>query len=606
MHGWKFSGLLATSAIAVACALSAVGQTLTEQTPALATTQDAPPASGAIFPLSQVHAGLRATAWTVFRGNKPEPMDVEILGVLRGGRGPGQDMILAQLHGAKPEYTGVVAGMSGSPVYVDGKLMGALAYRIGQFSKDPIAGITPIEQMLAVRDLPVSQDTASLHQTSTGNMNLQPMETPLAMSGFGPEAIRFWQKQMAGTGMETVAAGSMGGSSETANDSAAASTVVPGSAVSALLIRGDMEIAATCTVTYADTHQLLACGHPLLQAGTVSLPMTSTEVVATLASPLNAFKIVNTGQVIGAFTEDRDAAIRGELGRTAHMIPMSVTLHTKEAAMRQVKVEILDQSALTPQAAMVVLLQSLVSALSNTAEASYHLRGTISVEGMEPFPLDEWATPSEQMSAPVSAVIQLGEQLRNIYTNSTRRSSLQRIELDIEALPRRAQIELTEAHLVGSSQLHAGDWVEVEATLRPWQQPDRQVRLGFRLPARLAPGPVRLLVSSAGTLDRVMDPPQLPGHVDDLKTLLASSRERHAADRIYASLLEVQAQLSSSGQTLSSLPLSIANTLEPHRSTQEAILNGESVEVMTESQAGDPVNGFALLSLHIMPGAGLD
>ncbi len=123
-----------------------------------------PPSTGGFFPLSQVHRGLMGTAWTVFTGDKPEPMQVEILGVLRGARGPGHDMILAQLHGTKPEYTGVVAGMSGSPVYIGNKLLGSLSYRIGQFSKDPIAGITPIEQMLEVRDLPVDAARTTLDQ----------------------------------------------------------------------------------------------------------------------------------------------------------------------------------------------------------------------------------------------------------------------------------------------------------------------------------------------------------------------------------------------------------------------------------------------------------
>ena len=184
--------------------LLAPAQTPTATTP----LQDGPPPStGGVFPLSQVHAGLTATAWTVFSGSKPEPMDVEILGVLRGARGPGQDMILVRLHGARPEYTGVVAGMSGSPVYIGNKLLGALAYRIGQFSKEPIAGITPIEQMLDVRDLPATDlptnDATSNPQTpiSTGysSHEFQMMETPLVMSGFRPEAIQLWQQQMAGT-----------------------------------------------------------------------------------------------------------------------------------------------------------------------------------------------------------------------------------------------------------------------------------------------------------------------------------------------------------------------------------------------------------------------
>ena len=184
-----------------------------------------PPTGGGFFPLSEVHRGLKGTAWTVFTGTTPEPMQVEILGVLRGARGPGHDMILAQLHGAKPEYTGVVAGMSGSPVYIGNRLLGALSFRIGQFSKDPIAGITPIEQMLEVRDLPIEGDqrTEIREQRSVvsdqiplvpDQENMQAMETPLVMAGFSPEAIRLWQQKMAGTGLETVAAGGMSGTSD--------------------------------------------------------------------------------------------------------------------------------------------------------------------------------------------------------------------------------------------------------------------------------------------------------------------------------------------------------------------------------------------------------
>ncbi|HVN94546.1 MAG TPA: SpoIVB peptidase S55 domain-containing protein, partial [Terracidiphilus sp.] len=137
-------------------------------TPSAATAEpaQAAPAHPAFFPLNQVRPGLTGTAWTVFQGFKPEPMQVEILGVLRGARGPGQDLILAQLHGDKPEYTGVVEGMSGSPVYIDGKLVGALSYRIGQFTKEPIAGITPIEQMLEVRDIPLRNSAAEDLQTA--------------------------------------------------------------------------------------------------------------------------------------------------------------------------------------------------------------------------------------------------------------------------------------------------------------------------------------------------------------------------------------------------------------------------------------------------------
>ena len=333
---------------------------------------DPPPSGGGFFPLSEVHRGQIGTAWTVFSGTRPEPMQVEILGVLRGARGPGHDMILAQLHGAKPEYTGVVAGMSGSPVYIGDKLLGSLSYRIGQFSKDPIAGITPIEQMLEVRDRPAPTMRASVAAANpngsiaAAGMNFQAMETPLVMSGFRPEAIQLWQKKMAGTGLEMVAAGGGSGSSKLDPDGSigaispvAIASIVPGSAVSAQLIRGDLEISATCTVTYMDPKQLLACGHPILQAGPVSLPMTTAEVVDTLASPLNAFKIINTGDTIGAFTEDRDSAILGVLGSKPHMIPVHITVHG-EGHDRKLNIEVLDLPSLTPQAVLVALYKTLL------------------------------------------------------------------------------------------------------------------------------------------------------------------------------------------------------------------------------------------------------
>ncbi len=167
---------------------------------------------------------------------------------------------------------------------------------------------------------------------------------------------------MAGTGLETVAAGGVGGASalplDTTPSAKAIATVVPGSAVSAQLVRGDLEISATCTVTYIDPKQLLACGHPILQAGPVSLPMTTAEVVATLASPLNAFKIINTGEPIGAFTEDRDSAIRGVLGAEPRMIPVHITVHGPERLTRKLNVEILDLPSLTPQAMLVSLYES--------------------------------------------------------------------------------------------------------------------------------------------------------------------------------------------------------------------------------------------------------
>ncbi len=631
--------LLASAACAAALFLLAVGGVGAQSGPAAVAPLPGPPPSGPIFPLRDVRAGMTATAWTVFKGTKPEPMEVEILGVLRGAIGPGKDMILVQLRGAKPEYTGVVAGMSGSPVYIGGKLVGSLSYRIGQFSKDPIAGITPIEQMLEVRDLPLAAPETGVGEQAfaapdrekakdaivADGMTFQAMETPLVMSGFRPEAIKLWQERMAGTGLDLVAAGGMGGSSVSGSGSGSGSgssagtggqlnteisasalaSVEPGSAVSAQLVRGDLEISATCTVTYVDPKQLLACGHPILQAGPVSLPMTTAEVVATLASPLNAFKIINTGDTIGTFTEDRESAIRGVFGQKARMIPVHVTVHGADGE-RKLNVEVLDLPSLTSQAVLVALYDALLQSNQSSETTSYHLTGNIELDGYPPSPLDFWAAPGGSAAAPLQLALLAATRFNEIYSNGTRLGTVRGIDLSIEAIPRQMQVDLETAKVVSSDIVHAGDTVMVEATIRPWQQPARNVRIPVKLPARLNAGNLRLLVSDAGTLDRTMDQPRQSQRSVELDAVLAQARRQHPADRIYVSLLVPETQADVDGMTLQSVPLSMANALEPLRTAQDVMLNGESAEVEAQASAGGVLSGFQILNLRIESGGAID
>ncbi|MGB7601384.1 MAG: SpoIVB peptidase S55 domain-containing protein, partial [Candidatus Sulfotelmatobacter sp.] len=303
-----------------------------------------------IIPVSQIHAGMHGVAYTVFEGAKPEAMEVEVLGVLHNVNGPKGDVILVRLHGQKVEYTGVVAGMSGSPVYLDGKLAGALAFRIGEFSKEPIAGVTPIADMLEINALDRSpaEETAAVKPSidvvagktsapgglsglpgldqdsaATGFANyLKPIETPLVFDGFSEQAIKLFAGQLGSAGVVPVM-----GAGSVSNDKQP-EPVVPGSAISAILVRGDMDIEATCTVTYVDPQQLLACGHPLLQFGSVDLPMNKAEVLATLPSPLNAFKIVNTTEPVGTFVQDRHTGIMGVFNRQPQMIPVALNIHS--------------------------------------------------------------------------------------------------------------------------------------------------------------------------------------------------------------------------------------------------------------------------------------
>ena len=317
------------------------------------------------MPEDQVKAGMHGVAYTVFEGVKPEPMDVEILGVLRNMAGPKSDVILARLHGAKVEYTGVVAGMSGSPVYIDGKLVGAIAYRIGEFSKEPIAGITPAASMLEINEMdktpspewrrpkpeptwqlaappgPVAPRSCQTQPVASYANLLKPIETPLVFSGFSEDTMRMFAQQFAAAGVVPVM-----GAGSVSNDKQP-EPLEPGSAVSAILVRGDMNIAGTCTVTYLDATHLLACGHPLLQSGNVDMPMTKATVLATLPSPANSFKIVNTTEPVGSFVQDRRTGIMGRFDREPHMIPVTLNFHGT-AHPKQFHYEVLNNAKITP------------------------------------------------------------------------------------------------------------------------------------------------------------------------------------------------------------------------------------------------------------------
>jgi len=408
-----------------------------------------------IFPLSQIRRGLEGVAYTVFEGVNPEPMRVEILGVLKDALGPGRDMILARLRGTKPEFTGVVAGMSGSPVYIDGKLVGALSYRIGQFSKEPIAGITPIEQMLEVRDDAVRSvavrgtkpNVAEATDSGAGlpalkadsGVEMQAMETPLVFSGFSQEAVNLFGDRFRAMGLTPVAG--LGSADPRAIQP---EPLVPGSAVSAVLVRGDLSIAGTCTVTYVDPHRLLACGHPITQYGPVDMPMTKAAVVATLPSPLNAFKIINTTETVGAFTEDRAAAIMGRFGEKARMIPVTVDVSqpavpgtAQGAKEKTFKFEVLDNRQLTPSAMLVSVYQSLQGTNAAAAEMSYRINGEIGVQGLPTVQMDGIATESGLNPAAINAALLVNDRFSRVYGNALDQPVVTGVHLKVAGIPER-------------------------------------------------------------------------------------------------------------------------------------------------------------------------
>jgi hypothetical protein len=555
------------------------------------------PAVTRFFPLTEVKRGLWGIAYTVFEGVKPEPMEVEILGVLKDSLGPGQDLILARLHGTKPEYTGVVAGMSGSPVYIDGRLVGALSYRIGQFTKEPIAGITPIQYMLQVRD-GESGGAAADRRDNTTQLEMRAMETPVVFGGFSQETIERFGDRFRSMGLTPVAG--LGGADA---KSVQPEPLVPGSAVSAVMVRGDLSMAGTCTVTYVDPKRLLACGHPITQFGPVDMPMTKAEVLASLASPLNAFKIINTTETVGAFTEDRASAIMGRFGVQARMIPVEVEVIPPAVAgetagtVKTYHFEVLDNRQLTPSTMLVSVYQCLQVNNTSTAEMSYRLTGEIGVKGLPPIRMEELVAQDESNPASVNAALFVNERFSKVYGNAVEQPVVTGLRLKMEAIAERRTATLESARL-NRMEAKAGTTVEVEVTLHPYQTQARQMKVKVKLPVDLTPGSMRMVVSDGATVDRLMARPGAE-HAVGLADTVAKLNRMHDNGRVYVTLLDHQTQAVFDGESLPGMPLSMANVLEPLKTEQRMQLTGESVIEAGSTETEYAVSGAQILDLLV-------
>ena len=572
------------------------------------------------IPVSQIHVGMRGVAYTVFQGVKPESMEVEVLGVLRNVNGPKGDVILVRLHGQKVEYTGVVAGMSGSPVYIDGKLAGALAFRIGEFSKEPIAGVTPIADMLEINALDRSpaEETAAVKpaisviagktaspgeistmpnsaQDSAGSFAnyLKPIETPLVFNGFSEQAIHLFAGQLGSAGIVPV----MGAGS--VSDDKQPEPVEAGSAISAILVRGDMDIEATCTVTYVDPQRLLACGHPLLQFGSVDLPMNKAEVLATLPSPLNAFKIVNTTEPVGTFIQDRHTGIMGVFNRQPEMIPVTLSIHSS-TGVKQFHYEVLNNPKLTPVALMVTVFNALHGVNEFGEEITYRLSGSIGVKGFPEVTMRNMFAPSENAQpAAMQAAISLGERFGRIYDNPYSAAAVAGVKLDFDLVRERRWARLESAR-TSVTEARPGEEIMLETVLAPYRGERIVQQIPVKIPTSASKGTLRILVSDGETLDHISRSNAAFGRKLDLASTISLLNKEHSNNRVYVSLLEADPEARVADKVMPTLPISIMNVMDGMRGNQEMIVSGESNVDETATAALDyVVSGAQLLTVTV-------
>lgn len=546
------------------------------------------PKSGpvSIMSVADVKPGMHATAWTVFEGTQPAAVPIEIVGKMKNMWGPGQDVILGKM-GGRAERTNVAAGMSGSPVYIDGKLIGAVSLRLSTFSPDAICGITPIELMLEINRMDDSQPSdaklpnqapAPVHAGLTQAPLMVPVESPVAFSGFTPETIEQFSPLFERMGIATVSTGS--GSTVRGSKPAAdwKTALQPGDAVAGVLISGDMSATGLGTVTYNDGKRVLAFGHPFFNLGPVSMPMSKGEVLMVLPSSYQPVKLANATEIVGALHQDRHSGIMGTLGDEAPMIPVTVRVRSLKddqsvASERQFSFNVFQHQKWTPTLMMMTLFNSLSGLNEFREEATYRLSGKIDfADGLAPLALATMQTSSEQPTpAPMLLAGWWADRFNRLYSNPLKTApALKDVNVTVDLLPERRVVSIENAW-VSSNEARPGDQIPVRVFLRPYRGERLERQFTVKLPAGIAKGEQRILLSDADTLNRIQTLAGGANRLIDIPQTVSLLNQERSNDRLYVSLLDSSPTAYYLDKTLPDLPLSVLNVMQSGRSTNRAL-----------------------------------
>jgi hypothetical protein len=566
---------------------------------ALATGQAA--AAVDLLPADALRPGMKGTARTVFEGNQIEEFGVEILGVLKNAIGPQQDLILARLRGTHVEYTGVVSGMSGSPVYVDGKLIGAVSYRLGPFGKEAIAGITPIADMLrvgpgakdAVRRAAAAPDLLGRFLASAAGApgeplapspapsgwpgpaaaaaDLRPIGTPLVCSGCEPSVLRYYAPIFESRGLEPASGG--GASS----GEPATMPLDPGTAIGGALVTGDLSLTGIGTLTYVDGGRVFAFGHPLLGAGPLEMPMVQAQILATFPSEAASFKIANATAPIGTILGDGLTAIMGEVGRVTPMIPVTVKVSAPGAG-RVFHYDVLRHRAWSPVMVALVTANSLMRTTDFDAAATLAVRYRIDLEGYPELRVgDLYASSSPAQPAHIEAANDAGGLFNLLYNNRFEEPRVRAVEVEADLLPPNRLAAVTSLR-ASAPAVRPGEPFTVTAGLTAFRGDEREVAFEVRLPEDTTPGETEIIVGGGPVVEgidrRILERQAAQaGGLRDLMRLVARSKK---ADGLYLRVSRRSPSAIVKSDILPDLPLSIFSVFNNPRLSADATLMVEA------------------------------
>lgn len=558
-----------------------------------------------IFPLKDIKPGMQATAWTVFQGTESEAVPIEIIGVWKKANGP-NDVILGKM-GGKAKVTNVAAGMSGSPVYIDGKLVGAVALRISVFSPDAICGITPIESMLEINEFDKSRpvdartpDAVAPKQAAAAQMPndllarlvsagasasplpaqaplMTPIETPLIFSGFNEKTMREFGPLFSQMGITPVQGG--GASATTLSAKPAAGwekSLNPGDSVAGILVSGDLSLTGTGTVTYNDGKRVLAFGHPFMSLGPVDMPMAKSEVVMTLSSSYQPSKLPNTTDVVGSLHQDRFSGIMGELGAESPTVPVHFKIRTLDGTNAVMKTKDMNFSIFvhqkwTPYLMMLTLANSLQEINEYADEVTYRMSGNVKISGGDDIHVSTMLAGNEAPAPPPMVLASWwGDKFNRLFLNPISIPKLQNVDVTVDLLPERRSAMIDNAW-TPSSEVEAGSEIPVKVFLRPFRGERIERSITVKIPASLPKGDHRILFSDAETLNRLQTSATSGNRYMDIPETVSLLNQERSNNRLYVSLIEGRATYYTDDKTLPSLPASMLNVLQAERTASRSL-----------------------------------
>lgn len=547
-----------------------------------------------LMPLSEVKEGMRGIAKTVFRGTVPEEFNVEILGIVPGAVGPKQDMIVCKISGGGADRTAVFAGMSGSPVFINNKMVGAIAYSF-PFSKEAICGITPIEQMIEIFEkkpdtankakTPRSFSFAELASTdwqptfprgtkisssilaganpnsalnSLVGQSFQPIATPISFNGFSQETLNLFAPKLMNVGLLPVS--SVGGAAKIKPlkkfDN---NTLVGGTSVSMELARGDYSMAAAGTVTFRDGEKIYAFGHPFLGLGVSDLGMSESHVVVVVPNINNSFKLAVPDALVGTMTQDRNTGVLGKLGQTPKMIPVKLNVQTSRNNNETYNFEIANDNFLTPLLMNITVYNSLTATERALGDTMVEVTGEVKIKGQSPIKIERrYAGMQAAQFAAGSVAAPLSVLLRAGFENT----EITEVNLNMTSVDD-SKTAVLERISLNKGEVKAGETVEASAFVRTDRGQVFVQKILVTIPKDTPAGTLLMSIGDGGSLQRLSQTNQFVPK--DLAELIKTINETKKNDRLYVQAYRITNGAIIGAKELPNLPPSVLATLNNDR-----------------------------------------